>query len=43
MWAAAAKNKSGQIERQRCWDEVILAGDELASILGRGNATRGKA
>ena len=40
MWKELGS--SGQVERSECWD-FILADEELASIMGRGDAERGKA
>ena len=40
MWAEIGK--SGQVERLACWD-FILADPELAKLIGKGDAVKGKA
>ena len=42
MWAGIIKDDDGQVERIACWD-IILADQELASIVGNGDASRGTA
>jgi len=41
MWAIAAKDAEGTMERLKCW-EMILTDDELSYILGRSVALKGK-
>ena len=42
MWAGIIKDDDGQVERIACWD-IILADQELASIVGNGDVARGSA
>ena len=42
IWAHAKKDKSGAIERNKCW-RLILAHTELGYILGQGDVFKGKA
>merc|ERR1712185_541068 len=41
MWDSAEKDEDGEMERLSCW-EYILGDDELASLVGKGHAEKGK-
>ena len=40
MWNHITKNPDGQVERLACWD-FILADQELAALIGTGDAAKG--
>jgi len=42
VWAGIEKDKTGRVERIKCWD-VILSDPKISGIVGRGSVADGRA